>query len=114
MGGSKNKWAFIAECGVQLALLRSSDGRWQRSNGPGRKLRRKLRTHGTRYALESFCEVADKHTCTSKLALLFAYHPTDILDYCALLGLDTNTEKDLMYIAREGSKAPLPKDWKPV
>lgn len=40
--------------------------------------------------------------------------PTEILEYCKVLDLDPVTEKDLMYIAREGIKAPLPDQWKPV
>lgn len=43
-----------------------------------------------------------------------SFHCAEILHYCEVLGLDPNTEKDLMYIAKEGTKAPLPKDWKPV
>lgn len=40
--------------------------------------------------------------------------PTEILEYCKVLNLDPVAEKDLMYIAREGIKAPLPDQWKPV
>ena len=29
------------------------------------------------------------------------------------LGMDLEKDKDLFYIAKEGLKAPLPKDWKP-
>ncbi len=31
-----------------------------------------------------------------------------------MLGLDPVTERDLLYIAKEGIKAPLPTNWKPV
>jgi hypothetical protein len=43
------------------------------------------------------------------------YEPTEeeILEYAKWLGMDIETEKDLFWIAREGLKAPLPKDWKP-
>ena len=38
----------------------------------------------------------------------------DVLEYGRVLGLDPVAEKDLLYIAREGIKAPLPPDWKPM
>eukprot|EP00197_Chlamydomonas_leiostraca_P012415 CAMPEP_0202877334 /NCGR_PEP_ID=MMETSP1391-20130828/30497_1 /ASSEMBLY_ACC=CAM_ASM_000867 /TAXON_ID=1034604 /ORGANISM="Chlamydomonas leiostraca, Strain SAG 11-49" /LENGTH=96 /DNA_ID=CAMNT_0049559353 /DNA_START=141 /DNA_END=427 /DNA_ORIENTATION=+ len=44
-----------------------------------------------------------------------SYEPTDqeILEYAQWLGMDADKEKDLMWIAREGLKAPLPENWKP-
>ena len=43
------------------------------------------------------------------------YVPTEdeILEYAKWLGMDPEEDKDLFYIAKEGLKAPLPKDWKP-
>jgi centrosomal protein CEP164 len=43
------------------------------------------------------------------------YEPTkaEILEYAKWLGMDIETEQDLFWIARDGLKAPLPKDWKP-
>ena len=43
------------------------------------------------------------------------YVPTEdeILEYAKWLGMDPEQDKDLFYIAKEGLKAPLPKDWKP-
>ena len=38
----------------------------------------------------------------------------EVLEYCKVLDLDPVAERELLYIAREGIKAPLPKDWKPV
>lgn len=38
----------------------------------------------------------------------------EVREYCKVLGLDPAAEKNLLYIAKEGIKAPLPKDWKPV
>ena len=38
----------------------------------------------------------------------------EVAEYCRVLGLDPVAESDLLYIAREGIKAPLPKEWKPV
>ena len=38
---------------------------------------------------------------------------TEIVDYAKWLGMDLEAEKDLMWIAREGLKAPLPEHWKP-
>ena len=37
----------------------------------------------------------------------------EILEYAKWLGMDPEEDKDLFYIAKEGLKAPLPKDWKP-
>ncbi|KAL5460072.1 hypothetical protein EMCRGX_G033490 [Ephydatia muelleri] len=44
------------------------------------------------------------------------YEPTEeeVIEYCKVLGLDPTTESDLIYIAKEGIKAPLPEKWKPV
>ncbi|KAF5838916.1 hypothetical protein DUNSADRAFT_2007 [Dunaliella salina] len=43
------------------------------------------------------------------------YEPTEqeIQDYASWLGMDLEEEKELMWIAREGLKAPLPEGWKP-
>ncbi|KAL6762719.1 hypothetical protein V8C86DRAFT_581479 [Haematococcus lacustris] len=43
------------------------------------------------------------------------YEPTpqEITEYAQWLGMDLEKEKDLMWIAREGLKAPLPEQWKP-
>mmetsp|Transcript_8837 Transcript_8837/g.15304 ORF Transcript_8837/g.15304 Transcript_8837/m.15304 type:complete len:88 (-) Transcript_8837:109-372(-) len=43
------------------------------------------------------------------------YNPTiqEIHEYAQWLGMDVEVEKELLWIAREGLKAPLPKDWKP-
>jgi len=38
----------------------------------------------------------------------------EVAEYATLIGLDTVKDEHLMYIAREGVNAPLPKDWKPV
>ena len=38
---------------------------------------------------------------------------TEMIDYAKWLGMDLEKEKDLMWIAREGLKAPLPDNWKP-
>ncbi|GIL78355.1 hypothetical protein Vretimale_7702 [Volvox reticuliferus] len=43
------------------------------------------------------------------------YEPTEqeIHEYAQWLGIDTETEKELFWIAREGLKSPLPDGWKP-
>ena len=43
------------------------------------------------------------------------YEPNEeeIQEYALFLGLDLPEDEDLLYIAREGLKAPLPKSWKP-
>lgn len=38
----------------------------------------------------------------------------EVLEYCKVLELDPIAEKEMLYIAREGIKAPLPTDWKPM
>ena len=38
----------------------------------------------------------------------------EIRNYCRVIGLDYDKEPDLVYIAVEGLKAPLPKGWKPM
>lgn len=38
---------------------------------------------------------------------------TEIYEYAKVIGIDPETEKDLLYIAREGINAPLPESWKP-
>lgn len=37
----------------------------------------------------------------------------EVDEYARWLGIDVDTEKDLLFIARDGLKAPLPKEWKP-
>jgi centrosomal protein CEP164 len=43
------------------------------------------------------------------------YEPSneEIVDYAKYLGINPAVEKDLLYIAKEGLKAPLPSTWKP-
>jgi hypothetical protein len=43
------------------------------------------------------------------------YEPTqdEVVEYAKWLGMDMVEDKDLMWIAREGLKAPLPENWKP-
>ena len=38
----------------------------------------------------------------------------DINDYCDVIGLNLEEDPDLVWIAKEGLKAPLPANWKPV
>ncbi|EKX47061.1 hypothetical protein GUITHDRAFT_152144 [Guillardia theta CCMP2712] len=42
------------------------------------------------------------------------YEPSEeeVTDYAKWLGIDTAQEQSLMWIAREGIKAPLPQGWK--
>lgn len=49
------------------------------------------------------------------VAMVTMGSPTlEIMEYCKILGLDPLKEKGLLFIAKEGIKAPLPKEWKPV
>ncbi|KAL4445041.1 hypothetical protein ABPG74_018769 [Tetrahymena malaccensis] len=43
------------------------------------------------------------------------YEPTEeeIIEYASYLGMDIENEKELLWIARSGLKAPLPQGWKP-
>ena len=38
---------------------------------------------------------------------------TEVLEYAKWLGMDLEKDHDLLWIAREGVMAPLPKDWRP-
>lgn len=53
-----------------------------------------------------------------RLLLTFSYLTyicsLEIIDYARYLGMDPNEDKDLLYIAKEGLKAPLPQAWKPI
>lgn len=44
-----------------------------------------------------------------------SYEPTndEVLEYAKWLGMDPVEDHDLLYVAREGLKAPLPDNWKP-
>ena len=37
----------------------------------------------------------------------------EIIEYATWLGMDCDEDPDLLWIAKEGIKAPLPDDWKP-
>ena len=43
------------------------------------------------------------------------FEPTEqeIREYALYLGIDLNSDKDLLWIAEKGLKAPVPKPWKP-
>merc|ERR1712127_42315 len=43
------------------------------------------------------------------------YEPTqdEVIEYAKWLGMDLEADKALLWIAREGLKAPLPENWKP-
>ncbi len=43
------------------------------------------------------------------------YEPSEaeVLEYAAWLGMDAATDGDLLSIAREGLRAPLPPEWRP-
>ena len=41
------------------------------------------------------------------------YGATEVIDYAEWLGMDIEADEDLLWIAREGLKAPLPEHWKP-
>ena len=52
------------------------------------------------------------HNATALSALAPRRSP-EILEYAQWLGMDPDEHKDLMWIAREGLKAPLPDNWRP-
>lgn len=37
----------------------------------------------------------------------------EIFEYAQVIGIDPDTESELLWIARQGIVAPLPGDWKP-
>ncbi len=50
-----------------------------------------------------------------EITIYLSFCPTaEVLEYCRVLGLDPVVENDLLYIAKEGIKAPLPPEWKPM
>ena len=51
--------------------------------------------------------VFTERTCKLTLHVL-----AEIADYAQWLGLDLDSEKELVWICREGLKAKLPADWK--
>ena len=57
-----------------------------------------------------------RSTCavTSVCRTLYWLLSSELLEYCKQIGLDPKEDPDLMWIAREGLKAPLPSNWKPV
>eukprot|EP00667_Euglena_gracilis_P031493 EG_transcript_45794 len=56
---------------------------------------------------------------TSSVVLEYAYHPEyeptllELCEYAQWLGMDPEQDADLLWIAREGLKAPLPEHWRP-
>lgn len=38
----------------------------------------------------------------------------EIIEYAKYLGLDINTDQDLLWIAVEGLKAPVPEPWRAI
>jgi centrosomal protein CEP164 len=44
------------------------------------------------------------------------YEPTqdEIIEYAKFLGIDINTDQDLLWIAVEGLKAPVPEPWRAI
>lgn len=47
------------------------------------------------------------------LKLYSDFHYAEVVEYAIMIGIDPVKESHLMYIAKEGINAPLPKDWKP-
>jgi centrosomal protein CEP164 len=66
-------------------------------------------------------KVAGKCECEPPKAVMLKsfveedYEPgeTDVQRYAEWLGMDLEKDADLLWVAREGLKAPLPQDWKP-
>lgn len=44
---------------------------------------------------------------------LFLFFTPEVQDYAREIGIDPNTEPELLWLAREGIVAPLPSQWKP-
>jgi centrosomal protein CEP164 len=56
------------------------------------------------------CMIFSCSACCCGLTTLFS---KEILEYATWLGMDCDEDPDLLWIAKEGIKAPLPDDWKP-
>jgi hypothetical protein len=41
------------------------------------------------------------------------HHRIEIIEYAKFLGMDPEEDRDLLWIAKESLKAPLPENWKP-
>lgn len=50
----------------------------------------------------------------SSVWFIYIFFLVDIEEYAKRIGIDIQTEPDLLYLARDGLKQPLPKGWKPV
>jgi centrosomal protein CEP164 len=46
-------------------------------------------------------------------SLSYLHCTFEVLEYAKWLGMDTETDSELLWIAKEGLMAPLPCDWKP-
>ena len=57
--------------------------------------------------------VASPTTPAPLTSQLYVACVTDIDEYAKLLGMDLVADKEFMWVAREGLKAPLPDSWKP-
>ena len=51
-----------------------------------------------------------------KMVIIFHMHHDilEIIEYAKYLGLDINTDQDLLWIAVEGLKAPVPEPWRAI
>ena len=55
----------------------------------------------------------NEYCWTSEISVVKpSYRPAEIADYAQWLGLDLETEQELVWICRDGLKAKLPSDWK--
>lgn len=77
---------------------------------PTRSFCRKTTTTPTSH-LQKVSTRATKPACQT----LFSHESaSELQEYCDVIGLNPEEDPDLMWIAKEGLKAPLPQDWKPV
>jgi len=51
-----------------------------------------------------------------KMVIIFHFYHyiLEIIEYAKYLGLDINTDQDLLWIAVEGLKAPVPEPWRAI
>ena len=49
-----------------------------------------------------------------KMVRINGINSLEIIEYAKYLGLDINTDQDLLWIAVEGLKAPVPEPWRAI
>ena len=56
-----------------------------------------------------YCQAQHQIVASYLIMILF----TEVLEFANFLGINLDTEKHLLYLAREGLEAQLPQEWRP-